>query len=273
MTTLAKLELKEIVFDYNSREIKEDLSDLMISIDSLGLLEPVGVVKSGKKYKLIYGFRRFHACKKLGHKFINCIIQDYDEEKLEVIANAAENFQRKNLSPFEKGVQIHHLLMNYNFTKKEVMVSLGINEKQFRNYKALHDDLPKQYRDKVQIFSGKRNEDQQTRGLIPFNLASKIISESKAKGLNSEARNKLFDMASKGKLRTEEIPIFANKIKTVGSVEKALEKHDAIIARPIFLLKSSDVDLIKKSGYSIKDYLERIIYGLEKSFKKIEPES
>ena len=85
MTTL---EIEKIVVENRFRKSVGDLDPLMRSIESLGLLQPIGV--DSDNY-LVYGERRLRACTKLGWKDIPVIVVDCHPLK----AERDENEQRK----------------------------------------------------------------------------------------------------------------------------------------------------------------------------------
>lgn len=59
-------------FPINESKI-EQIAD---SIENVGVIEPIIVVKDGEKYKILSGRHRFRACKKLGKDDIPCYIRD-----------------------------------------------------------------------------------------------------------------------------------------------------------------------------------------------------
>ncbi len=69
--------------DFESKEQKE-LTQL---IRTQGLLVPLQVSQVGNRYRLICGFRRFHALKTIGRKEANCVIVSGDEKQLAIFAS------------------------------------------------------------------------------------------------------------------------------------------------------------------------------------------
>ena len=71
---------KITVADYRRNSIrsyvKDDRTELIISMKKEGLINPIVVEPSNKgKFKLIHGYRRLLAAKALGWKTINCIMK------------------------------------------------------------------------------------------------------------------------------------------------------------------------------------------------------
>ena len=78
-----------------------EVKELVDSIDNLGLIHPIVLrpVKAG--FELVAGNRRFEACKRLGWRYIPCLVVKLsDREAFEVALT--ENIQRKTLNPVEE---------------------------------------------------------------------------------------------------------------------------------------------------------------------------
>ncbi len=68
---------------------REELLQLMLSIDRVGLLHPVLVRTRGDRYELISGHRRLSACRKLGWKVVPAIVRELtDDEALQAAVHA-----------------------------------------------------------------------------------------------------------------------------------------------------------------------------------------
>ena len=82
-------------FPINESKI-EQIAD---SIENVGVIEPIIVVKDGEKYKILSGRHRFRACKKLAKDDIPCYIRnikaDDDIARYIIIAT---NTDRNNVS-------------------------------------------------------------------------------------------------------------------------------------------------------------------------------
>jgi ParB/RepB/Spo0J family partition protein len=85
------------------------LNELADSIARLGLLEPIGVTPTPDgRYRLIYGHRRLLAHRSLSRHTITALVHDHDLSPDE--AQAAENFQRVQLTPVEEAKQLRRAL-------------------------------------------------------------------------------------------------------------------------------------------------------------------
>jgi ParB family chromosome partitioning protein len=79
----------------------EEINELAESIRERGLLVPIQVNRRDSGYEIVFGDRRYLACKKLGLKRIRCIVKDYDQKEM-IIDRAIENVARRNLSDIEE---------------------------------------------------------------------------------------------------------------------------------------------------------------------------
>jgi ParB family transcriptional regulator, chromosome partitioning protein len=114
----------------------EALQELMQSIVELGLLSPIKVraVNNGR-YKIIYGNRRYKACKTLKLQTIPCIISQVTDEMEIYLEQIAENLTREGFSPMEEAEAFHKLLHDRKFSSsiKYLSNKLGKPEAYIKN--------------------------------------------------------------------------------------------------------------------------------------------
>ena len=82
----------------------DDIGDLLQSIEEIGLLHPIVVIRRGANasdFNLVAGQRRLLACKKLGHEKIDAKVVTYDDDDRE-LAELDENLQRIELTQLER---------------------------------------------------------------------------------------------------------------------------------------------------------------------------
>ncbi len=108
------------------------LSELMISIAQIGLIEPIVVRRQQDGYELIAGERRLKACRLLGHKEIPCIVVQAGEERCAVIA-LSENLQRRPLHYLEEAERLQTLLKNGAYTEEQLSTVLGKHDPYLEN--------------------------------------------------------------------------------------------------------------------------------------------
>jgi ParB family chromosome partitioning protein len=115
---------------------EESLQELMKSIEELGLLSPIKVrtTKDGR-YKIIYGNRRYKACKTLGKPTIPCIVSNVTDELEIYLEQIAENLTREGFSPIEEAEAFNKLLNDPKFSSSTKYLSskLGKPEAYIKN--------------------------------------------------------------------------------------------------------------------------------------------
>ncbi|MGB8953291.1 MAG: ParB/RepB/Spo0J family partition protein [Candidatus Aminicenantales bacterium] len=101
-----------------------NLQELMSSIKSKGVLEPIIVRPRENRYEIIAGERRFVASKNVGLKEIPCIEMDVDDsEAMEI--SLVENLQRKDLSAFEEADGLKALIDVFDYSHAQISEKIG----------------------------------------------------------------------------------------------------------------------------------------------------
>jgi len=111
-----------------------DVVDLAKDIAERGLLQPIVVAEyddamqasTGKKWRLIAGFRRFMAFRVNGEKEIHCVIKKGMTELEAITANLSENIQRQNLNILQEAKAIKRL-KDLGLTEVEAGKFLGMS--------------------------------------------------------------------------------------------------------------------------------------------------
>lgn len=119
------------------------LSELMVSIAQVGLLQPILVRKLPEGFELIAGERRLKACRLLGCKEIPCIVVTAGDEKSAVMA-LSENLQRRPLHFLEEAERLDALLKK-GLSEEQLSTMLGKNDPYLENRLRLLK-LPKETR-------------------------------------------------------------------------------------------------------------------------------
>lgn len=126
----SSLEMDKIGFNPINPRIfgRDEVQDLVDSMDRLGLIEPILVRKEKGRYTIVAGERRFRAAQALGWKEIPAIVTDAAEDVCYEMA-LAENEKRKNLNPWEVGKSIAYLRKTKGKTAEEVARLLGYTDR------------------------------------------------------------------------------------------------------------------------------------------------
>jgi ParB/RepB/Spo0J family partition protein len=101
--------------------------ELAESIRTVGLLQAIGVVRVGDRYRIVFGHRRYLACRYLARVEIDAQVLE-QSEALEFEASAAENVVRRDLNPVEEARAIRHMVDARGKSVREVAAALGRSE-------------------------------------------------------------------------------------------------------------------------------------------------
>jgi len=103
----------------------EELSDLTLSIQRKGILQPLLVRKiEHDKFEIIAGERRWRAANQAGLDRVPVVIINCnDQEALEI--GLIENLQRHDLNPIEEAEAIKRLQVEFNLTQEQIANSIG----------------------------------------------------------------------------------------------------------------------------------------------------
>jgi ParB family chromosome partitioning protein len=102
-----------------------DLSELVLSIESKGVLEPLLVrpLPDGR-FRIIAGERRFRAAMEAGLAEVPCIELDVPDNEVMEIA-LIENLHRRDLHPFEEAMGYSALAERHGYTQQQIASALG----------------------------------------------------------------------------------------------------------------------------------------------------
>lgn len=89
------------VSEFNVRKSIGDFTELLNSVEEVGVLEPLVVRPKGKRYEVVIGRRRLTAAKAAGLKRVPVVVREMSDAGA-VIASAVENVQRGDLEPEEE---------------------------------------------------------------------------------------------------------------------------------------------------------------------------
>ena len=133
----SKISLKKISVNPNQPRTNfndEILNELVQSIKSVGLIQPITVRKISKnEFQLISGERRLRAFKKLNLGRIPAYIRDVnDQESLEMAL--IENIQRDDLDSIEIAISYKRLIDEINLTQEELGKKIGKKRSTISNY-------------------------------------------------------------------------------------------------------------------------------------------
>ncbi|MEW6026450.1 MAG: ParB/RepB/Spo0J family partition protein [Planctomycetota bacterium] len=161
---------------------KAALSDLMESIKSAGVLQPILVRKSGNYYEIVAGERRWRACVELKIASVPVIVKDVDDQKMLEWA-LIENTQRKDLNPIERARAYKELMTFFNLTQEEIAGRVGLDRATVANFIRLLE-LPSEVQDEL---AREAISTTHARGLLAINdpaLQIKLCQRIKKEGMS-----------------------------------------------------------------------------------------
>jgi len=103
---------------------EEALKELAESIASVGVIQPIVVVKNGSRYRIVVGERRFRASRMAGRTTIPAIVRSWDE-MTRLKTALIENLQSEDLNPVETAQGIRTLMDRCSYTQEEAAAVVG----------------------------------------------------------------------------------------------------------------------------------------------------
>ncbi len=124
-----------------------DLTELRMSIESKGVLEPLLVQPTAEgRYRIIAGERRFRAALEAGLAEVPCIELDVPENEAMEIA-LIENLHRRDLHPFEEAMGYASLAETHGYTQQQIAATIGKSRVSITEAMSLLQ-IPEKLRDK-----------------------------------------------------------------------------------------------------------------------------
>jgi len=133
----------------NVRTDSGDLAGLAETIREHGVLQPLGVVREGDTYRLIYGHRRRDAAIVAGLDRVPCVVLGAEEAEEAAVHQAIENLQRLDLNDLDKSRAFQEMLTRLTaqgLPQAEALDhmarTLGLSTRQIQRYLRLLDLAP-----------------------------------------------------------------------------------------------------------------------------------
>ena len=101
------------------------LEELAASIKVYDVLQPVGVIRTGERYQIIFGERRFRAAAAAGKTDIPVVIYEDLGEVEAAILTALENLQREDLDLEDEAKQFAYLLEVTGLSQRALAERVG----------------------------------------------------------------------------------------------------------------------------------------------------
>jgi ParB family transcriptional regulator, chromosome partitioning protein len=120
---------------YNSRKAydRRDVLNLVDSLKEIGLMSPVKVRSTGKRYQLVFGHRRVRAARMLKWETIRGEVVDLSDESM-LKCSLIENMERRNLSDFEIAISFRRMNREFGKTYGEIGKMVGYSAPHVCNF-------------------------------------------------------------------------------------------------------------------------------------------
>lgn len=103
---------------------EEPLQDLTVSIEAVGVLQPIVVRPHGDRYQIVMGERRVRAAQAAGLERIPAVVRTTEDDQM--LRDALlENVHREDLNPLEEAAAYEQLLLDFGITQEELAARLG----------------------------------------------------------------------------------------------------------------------------------------------------
>ena len=124
---VSQIDISEIDPNYEQPRKKFDsvaLNEMADSIREHGVIQPIVLVKQGRRFMIIAGERRWRASKIAGLKTIPAVVRNYTQQQIKEIS-LVENLQREDLNAIETARAIKRLMDECNMTQETVADRIG----------------------------------------------------------------------------------------------------------------------------------------------------
>lgn len=112
----------------------ESMSELVASIASLGIIEPIVVRQvDANAFVVVAGERRFAAAKLLKLRRVPCVVTQCSDSEALVIS-LTENLQRSDLDPIQKACALRRLLDDFSLTQEQIGKRVGMSQSTIAHY-------------------------------------------------------------------------------------------------------------------------------------------
>jgi ParB family transcriptional regulator, chromosome partitioning protein len=179
------IDLIDMESNIRSEYNDDDINDLSDSIKQYGQLEPIRVFETKNKYIIIFGHRRYLACKKAGVINMKCIVSEKPDSLDKIYIQAVENEHSVNISSIDREKYVSMLFNKYNQSVEDISKKLhksttwiytALNANKIRNqYEDIFNDsgLQLNTRDTALISNSNEEDVKEAVSLIVENPGNK----------------------------------------------------------------------------------------------------
>ncbi|MGE5243887.1 MAG: ParB/RepB/Spo0J family partition protein [Betaproteobacteria bacterium] len=112
------------------------LDELARSIQSNGVIQPIVVRKTGDRYQIIAGERRWRAAQKAGLARVPVVVREVAPGQEQSLLEMAliENIQREDLNPIDEALAYKRLTDEFHLTQESIATAVGKDRASIANY-------------------------------------------------------------------------------------------------------------------------------------------
>jgi ParB family chromosome partitioning protein len=115
--------------DFQPRMTLDDerLDELAQSIRSAGVIQPIVVRRSGERFQIIAGERRWRAAQRAGLLRVPVVVKEVEPGRERSLLEMAliENLQREDLNPIDEALAYRRLADEFNLTQEAIAAAVG----------------------------------------------------------------------------------------------------------------------------------------------------
>jgi ParB family chromosome partitioning protein len=114
------------------------LEELAASIKANGVIQPILVRRSGDRYQIIAGERRWRAAQRAGLRTVPVVVRDVSAGDKQVLELALiENLQREGLNPVDEALAYQRLATEFSLTQDQIAAAVGKDRSSIANFMRL----------------------------------------------------------------------------------------------------------------------------------------
>jgi ParB family transcriptional regulator, chromosome partitioning protein len=114
------------------------LEALAASIKANGVIQPILVRRSGDRYQIIAGERRWRAAQRAGLRTVPVVVREVSAGDKQVLELALiENLQREGLNPVDEALAYQRLATEFSLTQDQIAAAVGKDRSSIANFMRL----------------------------------------------------------------------------------------------------------------------------------------
>jgi ParB family chromosome partitioning protein len=114
------------------------LEELAASIKANGVIQPILVRRSGDRYFIIAGERRWRAAQRAGLRTVPVVVRDVSHGDKQILELALiENLQREGLNPVDEALAYQRLASEFSLTQDQIAAAVGKDRSSVANFMRL----------------------------------------------------------------------------------------------------------------------------------------